>query len=235
MTSNKNARRIRKTHRYLGLFLGIQFLFWTISGLYFSWTDIDEIHGDHFKNEEYRPTSFSGLIGMSELQPEVSIATIQLKEIQGEPFYWINSEKLYSAKTGLLRSGINRNEALSIAKERMKVGMEVKSIELITETDKHHEFRGGPLPSYVISYKGDDEVKAYVSQENASFITARHEAWRWFDFLWMTHTMDYEGRDNMNNWLLRAFSILGLITVFSGFLLWFTSSVTIKKLTKGKK
>lgn len=37
---------IRRTHRYLGLILGIQFLFWTISGLYFSWTDIDEIHGD---------------------------------------------------------------------------------------------------------------------------------------------------------------------------------------------
>ncbi len=37
---------IRKTHRYLGVILGIQFLFWTIGGLYFSWTNIDEIHGD---------------------------------------------------------------------------------------------------------------------------------------------------------------------------------------------
>ena len=37
---------IRKTHRFLGLLLGIQFLFWTLGGLYFSWNDIDEIHGD---------------------------------------------------------------------------------------------------------------------------------------------------------------------------------------------
>ena len=37
---------IRKTHRYLGVILGIHFLFWTIGGLYFSWTNIDEIHGD---------------------------------------------------------------------------------------------------------------------------------------------------------------------------------------------
>ena len=42
MVSRKTAIRIRKTHRYLGLFLGIQFLMWTISGLYFSWTDIDD-------------------------------------------------------------------------------------------------------------------------------------------------------------------------------------------------
>ena len=41
---------IRKTHRYLGLFIGIQFILWTVGGLYFSWTDIDKIHGDHFRN-----------------------------------------------------------------------------------------------------------------------------------------------------------------------------------------
>ena len=41
--------QFRKAHRFLGVFIGIQFLFWTISGLYFSWTDIDEIHGDHYK------------------------------------------------------------------------------------------------------------------------------------------------------------------------------------------
>jgi hypothetical protein len=35
----------------------------------------------------------------------------------------------------------------------------------------------------------------------------------------MTHTMDYEGRDNMNNTVLRIFSVLGLITVLSGFIM----------------
>ncbi len=50
MVNRKTGLKIRKNHRYLGLFLGVQFLLWTISGLYFSWTDIDEIHGDQFKN-----------------------------------------------------------------------------------------------------------------------------------------------------------------------------------------
>jgi hypothetical protein len=36
--------------------------------------------------------------------------------------------------------------------------------------------------------------------------------------------MDYKGRDNFGNILLRAFSIFGLVTVLSGFLLYFTSS-----------
>ena len=39
--SYSTINKFRKHHRFLGIFIGIQFLFWTISGLYFSWTDID--------------------------------------------------------------------------------------------------------------------------------------------------------------------------------------------------
>jgi hypothetical protein len=46
--------------------------------------------------------------------------------------------------------------------------------------------------------------------------------------------MDYEGRDDFNTIILRAFSLLGLITVFSGFLLWFTTSLTLRKLVAKK-
>ncbi len=48
----------------------------------------------------------------------------------------------------------------------------------------------------------------------------------------MTHTMDYQTRDNFNTTLLRAFSLLGLITVISGFLLWFVTSKTMRKVFK---
>ena len=42
----KRQMYTRKTHRYLGLFIGVQFLFWTIGGLYFSWNDMDDVHGE---------------------------------------------------------------------------------------------------------------------------------------------------------------------------------------------
>ena len=62
MVNRHTAKKIRKTHRYLGIFLGVQFLFWTSSGLYFSWTNIDNIHGDQFRNLEYKPKSFQNLM-----------------------------------------------------------------------------------------------------------------------------------------------------------------------------
>ena len=235
MVNRHTAIKIRKTHRYLGLFLGIQFLFWTISGLYFSWTNIDEIHGDHFKNMEYQPKAFNNLISPSQLNVSQGINTIELRDINYTPYYWINKEELYNAIDGSLKSNITKEEALYIAQLNMKDGLKVVSIDQINETGKHHEYREKLLPAYVISYESDEALKAYVSITDGKFQTVRHRSWRWFDFLWMTHTMDYEGRDNFNTIVLRAFSLLGLITVLSGFLLWFTSSPTIRKLKKKRK
>ena len=232
MVSRKTAQKIRKTHRYLGLFLGIQFLFWTISGLYFSWTDIDEIHGDQFKNLEYQPKAFKSLLSPTEMNIAEGVQLIEMRDVNNIPHYWINNSQLINAIDGKVRNGITEKEALYIAKNYMKDGLEVTSVDKIEETGKHHEYRKKLLPAYVISYKSDENIKAYVSIKDGKFQTVRHRDWRWFDFLWMSHTMDYEGRDNFNTIVLRAFSLLGLITVLSGFLLWFTSSPTIRKIKK---
>ncbi|MBT8323971.1 MAG: PepSY domain-containing protein [Winogradskyella sp.] len=235
MVNRHTALKIRKTHRYLGLFLGIQFLFWTISGLYFSWTNIDEIHGDHFKKLNYQPKAFNSLISPSQLDAPEGVSTIELRDIGNIPYYWVNNKQLYNAIDGSPKNSITVDEALYIVKNHMKSGLEVESVEQITETGKHHEYREKLLPAYVISYTTDEALKAYVSVKDGKFQTVRHRAWRWFDFLWMTHTMDYEGRDNFNTLVLRAFSFLGLITVLSGFLLWYTSSLSIRKLLKKKR
>ena len=235
MVNRHTALKIRKTHRYLGLFIGIQFLLWTISGLYFSWTDIDDIHGDQFRNLQYQPKSFQSLISPSQLDVPLGIKTIELRDINGIPYYWINQIQLYNALNGELKEGITETEALYVANRFMDSSLKVTNVVRINEVDKKHEYREKLLPAYVISYDNDEALKSYVSVNDGNFQTVRHRSWRWFDFLWMTHTMDYEGRDDFNNIILRAFSFLGLITVLSGFLLWYTSSPTIRKINKKKR
>ena len=234
MVNRKTAKWIRKAHRYLGIFLGIQFLMWTISGMYFSWTDIDEIHGDQFKNEEPKQTAFSDLLGTGQLDSKQPIQSLELLEIAEEPYYWINEAKLYNAKTGEEKDGITKEEAQEVAQRYILPELKIAAIKRIEEVGDHHEYRGRPLPAYEISYETPQNLKAYVAVENGAFQTVRHRDWRWFDFLWMTHTMDYDTRDNFNTIVLRAFSLLGLITVLSGFLLWYISSPTLRKLIKNK-
>ncbi|MEY4150130.1 MAG: hypothetical protein RL555_734 [Bacteroidota bacterium] len=224
---------IRKTHRYLGLFLGIQFLFWTASGLYFSWTNIDDIHGDQFRDFTVQPASFNNLISPSKLEDSTAVKTVELRDINGTAYYWINKQALYNAQTGTKKNGITKEEALAIATRNMRKDLVVKDISFIETIGKQHEYREKLLPAYVITYQHSKEVKAYVSANDGTFQTVRHRDWRWFDFLWMTHTMDYDGRDNINNWALRIFSLLGLITTLSGFLLWFVSTKRIKRIFKG--
>ena len=71
----------------------------------------------------------------------------------------------------------------------MNSNLIVLHIEKISETDKHHEYRKRFLPTYVLSYELDEAIKAYVPTVDGKFQTVRHSSWRWFDFLWMTHTM----------------------------------------------
>ena len=237
MVKRKTALKIRKTHRYLGLFIGIQFIMWTVSGLYFSWTDIDEIHGDDFRKSLVENPSFENLISPAEANANLPINSLELKDIGGIPYYLIDGNKLKNARTGEIKSELSREEAVQIARKYMVEGLEVTGVERIAEIGEHHEYRGGAVPAYVISFDQPNNLKAYISIEDASFRSIRHRDWRWFDFLWMTHTMDYEGRDDFNNIVLRIFSLLGLITVLSGFVLWYISSPTvykIKRKTKGK-
>ena len=231
MVGRKTSMKVRKIHRYLGLFIGIQFLMWTISGLYFSWTDIDEIHGDQFIKEHPDQSEFGNLIAPNG-HGNVKIKSLEMRNIGGSPYYWINGEVLMDAQTGEIKKGIDEQQALAVASQYMLPELKVKDVERLTQTGGQHEYRGRPLAAYVITYETDENLKAYVSETDGSFQRVRHRSWRWFDFLWMTHTMDYEGRDDFNTMVLRIFSLMGLITVLSGFLLWYVSSPTIRKLWK---
>jgi hypothetical protein len=228
-----NKYYIRKTHRYLGVLMGVQFLFWTISGLYFTWTNLDEIHGDHFLQESselksVRSSSFNLPID------SMDINSVELKFINHEAFLWVNDSILINAENGISKEQITKQEAISIAKFKIKPEYKISNVNFLTETDAHHEFRGRKLPVWQVEYEGSESLKVYIDAQNGDFQTVRHRDWRWFDFLWMTHTMDYETRDDFNNTLIRAFSIFGLLTVSSGFLLFFVTTKTRRK-KKAKK
>jgi hypothetical protein len=227
---------IRKSHRYLGLILGIQFLIWTVSGIYFSWTNIDDIHGDF---QHKHPQHLSGrhalvspdaVFQKGGFKPD-SLQTIQLLSILGKPYYYLQffvgkdgKKLLADATTGDIRPAINKEEAVQIAAASFNGAPTLKGIEYITSTNGHHEYRGKPLPAWAVTFQHPTNTTVYVSAEGGKVESFRNNKWRVFDFLWMGHTMDYRGRDNFNNWLLRTFSAFGLVTILSGFLLFWVSS-----------
>ncbi len=244
-------RKIRKSHRYLGVALGVQFLFWTLGGLYFSWSNMDEIHGDPQKRPaplfDARQAWVSPATAIDALEKQTrvdSIVGIQTAEVLGTPVYQIHYTsreddagsfkrvQLADARTGKLRPPLTRAEAIRVASDRFNGEPTVTGVELLTETNGHHEYREQPLPAYAVTFASPGSTTVYVSTQLGTVQKYRNNKWRVFDFLWMLHTMDYQSRDNLGNWLLRAFSIFGLLTVASGFGLYFLSrkkKMSVKK------
>ena len=242
MTANWNYR-IRRTHRFMGVILGVQFLFWTLGGLYFSWSNMDDVHGDPMKKPtpQYRTD-------MDFIPPKIPLAQLKIKQnidsvlsvnlidVLGKPTYrieYLHGEhhkmfQLADAITGNLRDPLSKNEAMDLAKQQFNGVPNIKSVEYLTEVNGHHEYRENPLPAYAITFDYQPVTTVYVSTELATVMKYRNTKWRIFDFLWMLHTMDYQSRDNLGNWLLRAFSIFGLFTIASGFTLFFISSKRFK-------
>jgi hypothetical protein len=243
MSTNWNYK-IRRIHRYLGVLLGIQFLFWTIGGLYFSWSNMDEIHGDFQKKAppQYRAdlAFVSPSIALSNLKNKVkidSILNIALIDVLGKPTYRMEflhgghhkMFQLADAQTGTLRDPLSILEATALAKQQFNGEPTVKSVEEIKDVNRHHEYRENPLPAVAVTFNHPTATTVYVATELGIVTKYRNDKWRIFDFLWMLHTMDYQSRDNIGNWLLRAFSIFGLFTICSGFTLFFVSSSKVRK------
>ena len=243
---------IRRSHRYLGVLLGIQFVLWTIGGLYFSWNNIDEVHGDFQRKRVPLLSSNIQMVSPSIVLDSIkkihridSLVSIQLIDILGKPFYQIRcisalhdmqSHKdhhelmnhLADAQTGSLRPPLSKEEAVAVAKRYFVDESKVIKVEIVDSIHTHHEYRSGELPAYAVSFEHPTKTTVYVAKELGTVQKFRNDKWRVFDFLWMLHTMDYEGRDNFGNMLLRVFSIFGLITVLSGFMLYFVSSKRFK-------
>jgi len=231
---------VRKTHRYLGLFIGIQLMLWSIGGLYFSWTNIDEIHGDHLVNFPKNEIIIeSNLLSPNEALirsgiDQNRINSIELKSVFDKTYYRIKTENSYvliDAKTGDIRNPISKEEATNFAKEIFKPNNDVKSIAFVTKDNisEHSQYRGGSLPAWAVTFNHKSNSVIYISAQKGAFEKIRNKQWRIFDFLWMLHIMDFDERDDINNIILRGFSILSLLTILSGFILFYQSSRTIIK------
>lgn len=235
----------KKLHRYLGVFIGIQFLLWTVGGFYFSWTNITEIRGEHLLAEK------SHIAAASELAPPGSAAeelirsgkakgvtNLRLAFILDKPVYEITLETdtgqatvLADALTGALRPPVEEKEAVTIANAALANPSGVESVRLITQNEigGHHEYRGKPLPAWAIAYSEPSGLIVYVAKDTGRVESLRTPAWRVFDFFWLFHTLDLYTRDDINNWVLRVFSVLGLVTIFSGYVLFFITSPWFRK------
>tara|TARA_Y100000817_G_scaffold310324_1_gene300797 strand:+ start:560 stop:1165 length:606 start_codon:yes stop_codon:yes gene_type:complete len=200
----KTKRFVRNFHRYLSIFVSIQLLLWTISGIYFAYNKIELVRGEQYrlpKDIEYR---IFDRLGSSVIE------TIQ------------DGKKSYkSYPEGNAIKPLTKEEALKITAQ--KTTLNPIEVTLVNELYPGAEYRGS-LPVYKVKTNSKDSINVYIGYMTGDISSIRSDSWRIWDFLWSLHIMDYRERDNINNILLKILSVLALVTSISGITLFFVKS-----------
>ena len=197
---------IRKIHRYLSIFIAIQLLLWTVSGIYFAFNKIEMVRGEQYRlplETEYR---IFKRLGQEIVETNDNGVKTYSTHPQNFPVDMLSAE-----------------EAITIAKE--KTSLNPISVSLIEKVERGVEYRGRRLPIYKVSTDTDDGINIYVDSMTGDITAIRSDSWRAWDLLWALHIMDYRDRDNINNLLLKIFSILALISSITGIILFFKKTI----------
>mgnify|MGYP003298742798 FL=1 len=209
---------VRKTHKYLSILISIQLLLWTISGIYFAFNQIELVRG-----EQYRlPQVFS--IDLNKINVVLdSVRSIQVAPRFGEEILIVRREAgtEYLNLEGVALEKLSREQATSIVSS--VTSLTPLAVEEIIDLEPGSEYRGRNLPLFKVMTQDqeNDEINVYVDAISGQVVAIRSEQWRLWDLMWGLHIMDWETRDEINNWLLKLFSVLALISSLTGVLIFF--------------
>ena len=209
---------IRKIHKYLSLFISLQLLLWTASGIYFAYNKIENVRGEQYRE----PTSFSVDLGKINFEVE-DISTLSFANRLDERVVVIRDTegKKYFDFDGNLIEKISFEDALKVVKT--KTNLSPLFVEEVAEAKKRAEYRGRDLPIYrvVSTNKQNEEINVYVNPYSGDISAVRSTQWRIWDLLWGFHIMDWQDRDNIGNIFLKIFSVLALLSAITGIVLFF--------------
>jgi hypothetical protein len=209
---------IRKTHKYLSFFISIQLLLWTISGIYFSFNKIELVRGEQYLKIVEKPINLGVLNFNTPYSEKVSIINRLGKEIV---IVSSRESKKYLDKNGNPLDKLSSLEAVESVKSQTTL-LPFQAIE-ITDNKSGSEFRGRSLPIYKVESRNieNDDINVYVNIYSGEIMAIRSPQWRIWDLMWGFHIMDWNERDNINNLLLKIFSILALVSSVTGLILFF--------------
>ncbi len=209
---------VRKTHKYLSILISIQLLLWTISGIYFAFNQIELVRG-----EQYRlPQAFSVDLSKVNLVLD-SVKSIQVARRFSEEILIVRKETgtEYLNLEGVALEKLSKTQATSIVSA--VTSLTPLAVEEINDPEPGSEYRGRNLPLFkvITQDQENDEINVYVDAISGQVVAIRSEQWRLWDLMWGLHIMDWETRDEINNWLLKIFSVLALISSLTGVFIFF--------------
>ena len=212
---SKRARQISQAHKLLGLVVGAQLLFWTLSGFYFTLFPIETIRGEHLRAGP-QPIDMAALEDASLPQLDAAPIKLEVRRVLGETVWLATGEtgaSLHDFETGEPLAPIGAAEVRAIALESWRGRGEIVSAVLVETPPRE---AGSSSPLWRVDFDGQDKATFWVDATRGEVRAVRTDKWRLFDVLWRFHIMDITGEDRFDSWWLKLAAFLGLTTVLLG-------------------
>ena len=220
------ARRVSRVHKIVGLVVGIQLFFWTLSGLFFTLFPIEVIRGD-----PWRPSIEHGAlqdmtvnVGAMEAASKVSGVWLgaELQPFLDRPVWIITTSETRAMIDAVTGESWSPLDAVSFRALQRRFadsegtaqipGIEARATFLTERAPREY---AGALPAWVIEDMTSKQ-RIYFDATTGAVQSVRTTNWRIFDILWRFHIMDITGEDRFNTWWMRLFAFLALTMVLSG-------------------
>ena len=216
-----------KLHRLLSYLVFAQMLLWVIGGAVFALLPFQSwVKAHDFARKptvslaaDWSQTLQAGLAQRDTALAEiVSVASFvspygpawRAKHAKGETLLNAAGEPLNAPDTAAITAmaaTIYTGSGRLLAVEHLQVVP--RRLVIVKETGPRHNV-------WRASYDDSQSTRLYFDGVSGEFLTARTEAWVWFDLMWRLHVMDYADGEDFNNLLLRVFSVLALFFAASG-------------------
>jgi uncharacterized iron-regulated membrane protein len=207
-------RFLRKLHKWLGLIV-------------FAWLDHHAVMGEHSVREAQPPvlTDSRSFVEpaswLGEVKPN-EILEIRLAPVL-DTWVWrvetMQGVMLRDAATGEIWR-LTEASARRLAQQHYAGAGQLVSVAFHPNATIETRDSGA---TWEARFEDDRGTTLYFAADDGRLVQTRNDNWRLFDFFWMLHTMDYQGRDNFNNPLVITIGFAALWLTLSGFLLLFKS------------
>jgi len=210
---------VRRVHKWLALFVGIQAVIWTATGMYMVAVHIDYIHGDHLvRRPAAAPVALAGLVSPATVAAaDPGAREVRLQRLLDRPVWRVDTKDgayVVDAATGHRSAPLDEAQAREVARRLYTGEPEIVSARLLTKAPMEMQSRKPPY--WRVEFAGWNQPTLYISPATGELLSRRHNLWRIFDFVWMLHIMDYDERTDVNNPLLRVATWSAVLMALAG-------------------
>jgi uncharacterized iron-regulated membrane protein len=195
---------LRRVHKWTGLVIGLQFVLWAISGTAMALLSMDDVAGGEMTEHAASPVPTGGAAWRraQETLAGQQVEKLSLRALGPRHVLEVKAEngvRLFDAVDGA-PVVIDGQAAAAIAGAAHPTRAPLSRVTALREIGlavREHE-----LPIWQVDFRDEVNSSYYVSGTTGAILERRNDSWRWWDFFWMLHNMDYAERTSFNHPLI---------------------------------